>query len=418
VGGTASEFSTPVRAGVQLKSAGVPRMAPGHRLRVMLVEDDDGDALLVEEMLVDGATPVLLDRVETMAAAVSGPIHADCILLDLQLPDAVGLAGLTRLREHAPNTAVVVLTGQRDELTGVAAVAAGAQDYLVKDQVDGPLLVKALRYAWERKRAEEVEQQLMQQQLLASENSRLERGLLPTPLLTDSSLTLATRYRPGRDGSLLGGDFYDAVELPDGTVHAMIGDVCGHGPDEAALGVALRIAWRSLVLSGLPEAEILATVDKVLVHERIQPIFATACMVSIPADRRSLRLCLAGHPPPVLLTGAGASLLPNDRLGVPLGLSANPRWEPREVALEPGWSLLLYTDGVFEGRIGGGPERLGHEEMAALLPGLLEDTPDWREDPGVVLDKLINSVELLNKGPLDDDLAIAMLTHEAPGRTT
>jgi serine phosphatase RsbU (regulator of sigma subunit) len=393
-------------------------MAPGHRLRVLLIEDDDGDALLVEEMLVEGDTPVLLARVETMAAAVSGPIHADCILLDLQLPDAVGLASLTRLRGHAPNTAVVVLTGQRDELTGVAAVASGAQDYLLKDQVDGPLLIKALRYAWERKRAEEVEQQLLQQQLLASENSRLERGLLPTPLLTDPSLTLATRYRPGRDGSLLGGDFYDAVELPDGTVQAMIGDVCGHGPDEAALGVALRIAWRSLVLAGLSETEILATVDRVLVHERIQPIFATACMVSIAADRRSLRLCLAGHPPPLLLTSAGGQLLPNDHLGVPLGVSMNARWQPREVTLEPGWSLLLYTDGVFEGRINGGPERLGHEDMAALVPDILRDTPGWRAHPGIVLDQLITTVERLNRGPLDDDLAIAMLTHEISGQSS
>jgi serine phosphatase RsbU (regulator of sigma subunit) len=393
-------------------------MAPGHRLRVLLIEDDDGDALLVEEMLADGDLPVSLVRVETMAAAVSGQIHADCVLLDLQLPDAIGLAGLARLREHVPHTAVVVLTGQRDELNGVAAVASGAQDYLVKDQVDGPLLVKALRYAWERKRAEEVEQQLLQQQLVASENSRLERGLLPTPLLTDPSLAFATRYRPGRDGALLGGDFYDAVELPDGTVQMMIGDVCGHGPDEAALGVALRIAWRSLVFAGLPEAEILATVDRVLVHERITPIFATACMISIAADRGSLGLCLAGHPPPVLITAGGeAHLLPSDRLGVPLGLTADATWQPKEVRLEPGWSLLLYTDGVCEGRIDGGPERLGHEDMAGLLPVLLRSTPGWRRQPGTVLDQLIATVEQLNQGPLDDDLAIAILTHDTADRT-
>jgi serine phosphatase RsbU (regulator of sigma subunit) len=393
-------------------------MAPGHQLRVLLIEDDDGDALLVEEMLADSDHPVSLDRVETMAAAVSGQIHADCVLLDLQLSDVIGLDGLARLREHAPNTAVVVLTGQRDELTGVAAVASGAQDYLVKDQVDGPLLVKAVRYAWERKRAEKVEQQLLQQQLMASENSRLERGLLPTPLLADPSLAFATRYRPGRDGTLLGGDFYDAVELPDGTVQMMIGDVCGHGPDEAALGVALRIAWRACVFAGLPKAEVLATVDRVLVHERIEPIFATACMVSIAADRRSLRMCLAGHPPPVLITADGeAQLLPSDRLGVPLGLIADATWQRREVQLEPGWSLLLYTDGVFEGRIDGGPERLGHEDMAALLPALLRGVPGWRRDPRPALDQLIADVEQLNQGPLDDDLAVVMLAHNPTDRT-
>nr|WP_026360895.1 SpoIIE family protein phosphatase [Amycolatopsis nigrescens] len=391
-------------------SAAVPRMAPGHRLRVLLVEDDDGDALLVQEMLEEVGTPVTLERMRTMAEALSGPVRADCVLLDLQLPDAVGLTGLGRLRRHAPSTAVVVLTGQRDELTGVAAVASGAQDYLVKDQVDGPLLIKALRYAWERKRAEEVGHELREQQLLARENARLERGLLPTPLLTDPGLTLATRYRPGRDGSQLGGDFYDAVELPDGTVQMMVGDVCGHGPDEAALGVALRIAWRSLVLAGLPTREVLATVQRVLVHERIEPIFATLCMVGIAADRSSLRMWLAGHPPPLLINGERGRLLPGDRLGVPLGVVDDAGWQPLEVALEPDWSLLLYTDGLFEGRVGAGDERLGHENMAALVLDILRADPGWRRNQGAVLDQLIGSVERLNRGRLDDDIAIALLS--------
>lgn len=376
-------------------------------LHVLLVEDDDGDALLVEEFLADSAAPITLDRVTTMAEVVGSPVAADCVLLDLNLPDAVGIAGVTRVRRHAPGTAVVVLTGHNDEETGIAAVAAGAQDYLVKDQVDGLLLIKALRYARERKRAEQVEQQLLEQQLLANENSRLERGLLPTPLLADPHLNLTTRYRPGRDGSLLGGDFYDAVELADGTVDVIIGDVCGHGPDEAALGVALRIAWRALVLAGLPSGEVLTMVERVLRHERIRSVFATVCMVTVAADRRSLRMSLAGHPPPLLVSGDGGELLPNDRLGVPLGVVDDARWEPLEVPLPPEWSLLLYTDGVFEGRVEEGTERLGHEEMAKLVLGILAREPDH----GKVLDELIATVEDLNRGPLDDDVALAMLTH-------
>ena len=381
---------------------------PDTRLRVMLIEDDDGDAVLVEEMLADTPARAGLERVGTLTAALSGPITADCILLDLQLPDAMGLTGLTRLRQHAPSVAVVVLTGQHDQATGVAAVAAGAQDYLVKDQVDGPLLVKALRFARERKRAELVEQQFLQQQLLASENARLERGLLPTPLVHDPHVSLASRYRPGRNGSLLGGDFWDAIELPDGSIQAIIGDVCGHGPDEAALGVALRIAWRSLVLAGLPTAEVLATVQRVLENERIEPLFATLCMVVIAPDRRSLQLSLAGHPPPLLLTADGGHLLSGERLGVPLGITPDAKWEALDVPLEPGWSLLLYTDGVFEGRIGAGAERLGHDRMAALVVEIRREL-----DAGgrALLDELIIRAERLNSGPLDDDLALAMLTH-------
>lgn len=395
-----------------LVPASSPRLIPGQRLHVLLIEDDDGDALLAEEMLAEAAAPVTIERLTTMAEVLNGPVDAHCVLLDLNLPDAEGLGALTSLRQHAPSTAVVVLTGRHDELTGVAAVASGAQDYLVKGQVDGQLLVKALRYAWERKRAEEVEQQLLEQQLLASENSRLERGLLPTPLINDPSLRLEPRYRPGRNGTLLGGDFYDAVELPDGTVHAVIGDVSGHGPDEAALGVALRIAWRSLVLAGLPKPEVLATVQRLLVHERIKFSFVTVCMVTIAPDRRSLRMRLAGHPPPLLISGGEGRLLPDANLGVPLGVRPDATWAPTDVALEPGWSLLLATDGVYEGRVLGTDDRLGLENMVALLMRILGADPDWRHRPGVALDRLIAEVEKLNGGPLDDDIALAMLTHD------
>lgn len=396
-----------------LAPAASPPLAPGQRLRVLLIEDDDGDALLLEEMLAETSVPVAIVRLITMAQALSRPVDADCVLLDLHLPDADGLDALTRLRQHAPGIAVVVLTGQRDELTGVAAVASGAQDYLVKDQVDGRLLVNALRYARERQRSEAVEQKLFEQQLLARENSRLERGLLPTPLLRDPSLRLEPRYRPGRDGSLLGGDFYDAVELPDGTVHAVIGDVSGHGPDEAALGVAMRIAWRSLVLAGLPRPEVLATIQRLLVHERIKFNFVTVYMIIIAPDRRSLRMCLAGHPPPLLITGNTVTVLPDSNLGLPLGVLPDASWEPIDVELDPGWSLLLTTDGVFEGRVPGSQERLGLDNLAGLLMRILNEIPDWRQRQGAVLDRLIAEVEALNEGPLDDDIAMAVLTHDA-----
>lgn len=79
----------------------------------------------------------------------------------------------------------------------------------------------------------------------------------------------------------------------------MIGDVCGHGPDEAALGVELRIAWRALTLAGLCGDDLLNTLQQVLEHERTNDeIFATLCTVDISPDGRHAGLCLAGHPSP------------------------------------------------------------------------------------------------------------------------
>src|ERR1700754_4016711 len=258
-------------------------------LRVLLVEDDDGDAFLFEELLRDADLDVVVARERTVAdAAARLAEEIACVVLDLGLPDADGLAALHRLREAAPDVPMLVLTGLTDTARGLEAVAAGAQDYLSRGRVDGELLARSIRYAIERQRAEVIQAQLREASLAAEENARLERGLLPRPLVADPALAVDSGYRPGRERALLGGDFYDVVETPDGTLHAVIGDVCGHDPDAAALGVCLRIAWRTLVLGERDGDALLSTLEEVLVHERLsEEIFATACMVSVAPGRRS-----------------------------------------------------------------------------------------------------------------------------------
>src|SRR5580698_11247435 len=93
-----------------LSLAPVPAIAPG-RIEVLLVEDDDGDALLVEELLLDAAAPVTAVRARSLAGATPLPSGISCVLLDLGLPDARGLEGVRWLHEHVPGVAVVVLTG-------------------------------------------------------------------------------------------------------------------------------------------------------------------------------------------------------------------------------------------------------------------------------------------------------------------
>ena len=281
------------------------------QIRVLLVEDDDGDAFLVEELLREAGGGVEVQRARLLADARK-PIHdAACVLLDLGLPDSQGLDGLRWLLRERPDVAVVVLTGLADEYLGEQAVKAGAQDYLVKGDVSGKLLLRVIRYAMERRRWDEAQRQLQVARLSADENARLERGLLPSPVLDDPRLSVSTRYRPGGQQRLLGGDFYDVVQTPDGWVHALIGDVCGRGPAEAALGVCLRVAWRALVLAGRQPADVLSAVQLVLRHEQqVEAMFATACMFSVAPDRRSGIVRLAGHPAPLLVTPGRITELP------------------------------------------------------------------------------------------------------------
>ena len=141
------------------------------------------------------------------------------------------------------------------------------------------------------------------------------------------------------------------VQTPDGWVHALIGDVCGRGPSEAALGVCLRVAWRALVLAGQPPADVLSAVQLVLQHEQQEEaMFATVCMVSVAPGRCSGIVRLAGHPAPLLVTPDGITELAAPACPPP-GLNGSGNWPGREVELGDRWSLLLYTDGLIEGRI-------------------------------------------------------------------
>ncbi len=130
--------------------------APREGVRVVLVEDNPGDARLVREMLRDAGDEAIVNTCGRLAEAES-PISsglADLVLLDLDLPDAHGLQGLLRLRSIAPDVPVVVLSGHHDDRIALEAVQAGAQDFLSKGAVEPPALSKAIRYALERQRSE------------------------------------------------------------------------------------------------------------------------------------------------------------------------------------------------------------------------------------------------------------------------
>jgi serine phosphatase RsbU (regulator of sigma subunit) len=378
------------------------------RLRVLLVEDDEGDAFLVRELLAEAEAPFDLTVASSLREARTLVHGIHCILLDLGLPDAEGLDGLRQLLAVAGSAAVCVLTGRSDEHLGVAAVAEGAQDYLVKGQVDGVLLTRALRYAIERKRADENSQRLREAELRQAESARLERGLLPQPLMSTSKVAVHTFYRSGRAMGLLGGDFFDVVQIGEDTLNVIVGDVCGHGVDEAALGVELRVAWRALVLAGVPEDQILGSIEQVLMTERrAREIFATVASVVLDLSAGKARVRLAGHPPPILLTGGRAEPVAA-RGGIVLGVS--PKAPPvTEIDFSgDDSSLLLYTDGLIEGHTGKGSERLDVDGLCALL--------DQPEAAGVALPALpawlVGCAERANGGPLADDVAMLLISRE------
>jgi two-component system, cell cycle response regulator len=236
--------------------------------RIVLIEDDPDDAFLFRRKLEDGwPGAVEVTHFETLDDARSHLTDpgADCVLLDLGLPDGGGVEAVRRIRSSAPGLPVVVLTGIDDDALAVEAVAAGAQDYLVKGRSDAHLIRRATRHAIERKHAElELLHQALHDPLTGLPNrplfmdrlsqalARMVRAPAPAAIL----FVDIDRLKPVNDefGHAIGDALLDAVAerlvaavRPSDTVARFGGDqftvLCEKVPDEQiALAIAERVA--------------------------------------------------------------------------------------------------------------------------------------------------------------------------------
>ena len=176
----------------------------------------------------------------------------------------------------------------------------------------------------------------------------LQRSLLPSALPDLPGVTVAHRYLPGTGGAEVGGDWYDLVPLTGGRVGVVIGDVMGRGIAAAAVMGQLRAAVRACALVEDSPSAVLALVDAAM--SSLGQTSLTTCLYGVldPASRR-LRLASAGHLPPLVVHRDGGGQFVELEPGPPLGVTSEPPPET-EVELPEGALLLLYTDGLVEGR--------------------------------------------------------------------
>jgi serine phosphatase RsbU (regulator of sigma subunit) len=318
---------------------------------LLLVEDDDQDAMLFRELVASELhLPLQLEVVSSLGDAVEcieRRTVAVCVL-DLGLPGCSGLQALEELRAHHPEVPTVVLTGRVDRDLGLSALSLGAQDYLVKGADSAATTARSIRYAIERASAERTAAELAVARARAVDQARLETSLLATPQLRAPQLTWVGRYVVARAGAV-GGDFMDCVQVDDSVVRMVVGDVAGHGPDEAALGVALRAAWRTLALNSAPDADLLPGLERMMRAERpSEHDFATMADLRIHLGDQSLTIRSAGHPP-VHLSGVG--LVADRSPRPPLGLAAQFQPSPGTEHHYTGTATVtLFTDGLYETR--------------------------------------------------------------------
>ncbi|MGY1712309.1 SpoIIE family protein phosphatase [Geodermatophilus sp. SYSU D00758] len=226
---------------------------------------------------------------------------------------------------------------------------------------------------------------------------RLQLSLLSPPVQPEG-LELVVRYRPATRGVAIGGDWYDAFRQPDGDTVVVIGDVMGHDIEAAAAMGQVKTLVRAIAFDRLEEpAGVLGRVDAALVGLGV-PSMATALVCRLERDGEGghrLRWASAGHPAPMLLRGDGTVTDLDVPVGPPLGIGCRRERADGVVALPPGSTLLLFTDGLFERR--GTLLDQGRDRLRALVAdgaGL---------PPAELCDRLL--AELV-AGGVEDDVAL------------
>lgn len=206
----------------------------------------------------------------------------------------------------------------------------------------------------------------------------LQRSLLPQQLPELDRLALAPRYVPGTAGTEAGGDWYDVLEL-DGAgsrVALVVGDVVGRGPAAAAVMGQLRSALAANLVNGQSPAGALEQLDSFARRVRGARASTVACAV-VDLDSGELRYACAGHPPPMVADGHGAVRRLSEGRGTPLGVAGRPPYVEAVDRIEPGTSILLCSDGLFERRdevVDDGLDRLA--EVLGSLAGRPEQVAD------------------------------------------
>ncbi len=238
-----------------------------------------------------------------------------------------------------------------------------------------------------RRAAAEVEQ-------VASTAETLQRALLPSQLPDVPGLSMAGTYVAAGEEQQVGGDWYDVIALRDGRAGIAIGDVVGHGVEAAARMAHLQSAARAFALEGLRPSLLLERVNA-FAYDDEKPAMATLLYGVVDAEAGRFSIASAAHPPPLVIGPSGGASFVEGSRGSPLGARQYPQYDEGVVVIEPGTTIVTFTDGLVE---------TPGESLEEGLEGLRAGAGTLPRDPKELCDALINA--RFSNGPPRDDVAI------------
>ena len=241
---------------------------------------------------------------------------------------------------------------------------------------------------------------LYQQQLHAAR--ALQRSLLPPTAPEIPGVEVASRYRAVGEGAEVGGDFYDVFETSDGAWAVVIGDVCGKGPEAAAVTGLARHTIRATAMHEDRPSVVLDQLNRAMLMQVADGRFCTVCYARLRLSEAGARLtiCSAGHPLPLVLRADG-SVETAGKPGRLLGVFPETKLSDHAVDLHPGDSMILYTDGVTE------QAREGVQFGVERLEAVLESSAGGDADG--IADAIERSVVTFGQVEVRDDVALLVL---------
>jgi phosphoserine phosphatase RsbU/P len=411
---------------------------------LLVVEDNPVYAEILQRLLPTLGpemrfAPTWVDTAEKAVEEIARTDYV-LVLLDYKLPGADGMAVLAHIRSlPVPRQpAVIMLTGMGNEAIAVEAMKRGAKDYLPKDCLDVPSLVRAITSALERKRLEEQVARYTEE--LRDKNAQVEADLnmareiqqaflpqhYPTfpsdAMAKESALHFHHRYHPT---GAVGGDFFDVLRISDTRAGVFICDVMGHGVRAALVTAIVRGLAEELITVAAEPDKFLTEINHrllgILTQTRM-PMFASAFYLMVDLARAELRYSNAGHPSPLLVQRHAGTVetlrFPNCRPGPALGVFEESVYPLCQCALTPQDLVVMFTDGLYEVE-GTDDDEYGQERLLAavrkrinlptgrLFDELLADVQNYAGNRGFVDDVCMVGVEVARVGLVEGDLAAA-----------
>jgi sigma-B regulation protein RsbU (phosphoserine phosphatase) len=364
----------------------------------VLVADDQPDVLEALRWLLtgEGYEPEFVSSTDgVMERLRERPF--DLLLMDLNYSRDTtsgreGLELIPQVRAHDPSMPIVVMTGWGSVDTAVEAMRRGAKSFVQKPWEDVALLEILQR---EIDEARAIKRRDARHQKEFEEARLIQRGLLPTAMPQTSAVQLASSWQPANG---VGGDCFDALTFAGGGVGITIADVAGKGVPAALLMSNLQAAVRAFAQEGASPSAVTASVNRLLCRNMASGRFVTFCYARLDVGSGRLTYANAGHNPPLLVHADGSidMLQPG---GTVLGVFAESAYEQGEFRIAPGDRLVLYTDGITEGRNAAGDE-FGEDRLA-------QSAHRHRALPAdAMFAAMLRDVEAFNAGTYEDDATL------------